>query len=438
MYDVRQLVGPLPSSCGYALNKHGDVVGYTADAPGDGPAQVEAAIWFSSGRRFFAPPATSALELRGINNHRNAVGGIGRGSEVRPLWIDGDGALRDPFAELGFLDLVGEASAINDRGTICVEYPGLLIETDPLGIVDLGFTERDNLRLSAINNAGDVAGTFLSGGRQRGFLRRAHGDVVDLGADVLGDDMGLNNGSSVVVVGTLVHGGPDSPSPRQPVFWELGATGSASPEPTLAPLPEGCEEALFFGVNDAKQMVGTAESPQGPRAFIYDQVTGPTDLNSQISDPRWVLTDAYAINNAGQITGRGLLNGVETAYLLTPEESWPRMSERDSLLQFLWVSLGVKVDAGGPTSGGPIGPIDPELRNALLGLGLEAAARRVSDNTGREAIRTAALEMTRRSVDRMIARAKAPAPAQIRTVEARPGRGRFSRSRTRLKDAPKT
>ena len=142
--------------------------------------------------------------------------------------------------------------------------------------------------------------------------------------------------------------------------------------------------------------------------------------------------------NTGQIAGSGLLNGVETAYLLTPVSA-PRPL---SLLQFLWVSFGVEVDAGGIGTRGPIGPIDPGQRDALLGLAFDAAARGVSDEAGREAIRTAALEMTRRSVDGMIAQAKPSAPRQIRAPQGeaklRPGRGRFSRLPTRPKGAPKT
>jgi hypothetical protein len=44
-----------------------------------------------------------------------------------------------------------------------------------------------------------------------------------------------------------------------------------------------------------------------------------TDLNSMI-DPTlgWMLTTANGINDAGQITGTGILNGEAHAVLLTP------------------------------------------------------------------------------------------------------------------------
>ena len=49
------------------------------------------------------------------------------------------------------------------------------------------------------------------------------------------------------------------------------------------------------------------------------------------------------------------------------------------------------------------------IEDALIGLAMDAASNRVSDIVGREAIRLAALEMTRKSVDRLIAQAKTPA-----------------------------
>ena len=52
--------------------------------------------------------------------------------------------------------------------------------------------------------------------------------------------------------------------------------------------------------------------------FLY-HAGALTDLNNQI-DPAsgWVLETAAAINDAGQITGMGTLNGVFSAYLITP------------------------------------------------------------------------------------------------------------------------
>jgi len=53
-------------------------------------------------------------------------------------------------------------------------------------------------------------------------------------------------------------------------------------------------------------------------AFLYANGT-MQDLNSLIApDSGWVLQDADAINDVGQITGFGLINGQTHGFLLTP------------------------------------------------------------------------------------------------------------------------
>jgi len=65
------------------------------------------------------------------------------------------------------------------------------------------------------------------------------------------------------------------------------------------------------------QVVGEAGS-----AFVWSQATGMQDLNTLI-DPNsgWTLMWAFAINDSGQITGSGTINGQTHAYLLTPTGS---------------------------------------------------------------------------------------------------------------------
>jgi len=52
-------------------------------------------------------------------------------------------------------------------------------------------------------------------------------------------------------------------------------------------------------------------------AFLFDG-TNMVDLNSLISpDSNWILYNATGINDAGQITGNGIVNGEYRAFLLT-------------------------------------------------------------------------------------------------------------------------
>jgi probable HAF family extracellular repeat protein len=76
------------------------------------------------------------------------------------------------------------------------------------------------------------------------------------------------------------------------------------------------------GINGNGQVVGmfyVADGTYEFRAFVYtDGIM--RDLNGLLdnSGAGWVLWSAYAINDAGQITGLGYLNGQPRAFLLTP------------------------------------------------------------------------------------------------------------------------
>jgi probable HAF family extracellular repeat protein len=77
-----------------------------------------------------------------------------------------------------------------------------------------------------------------------------------------------------------------------------------------------------YNVGAGGQVVGASEvhiNSGDTHAFLYKSGSGMVDLNTLI-DPLlgWELTDAAGINDAGQITGQGLIAGKYHAYLLTP------------------------------------------------------------------------------------------------------------------------
>ena len=70
-----------------------------------------------------------------------------------------------------------------------------------------------------------------------------------------------------------------------------------------------------FAINDFGQVVGWS----GFTAFIWSEEDGMQDLNRLIpGDSGWQLTTANAINDKGQITGQGTINGEAHGFLLTP------------------------------------------------------------------------------------------------------------------------
>jgi len=75
------------------------------------------------------------------------------------------------------------------------------------------------------------------------------------------------------------------------------------------------------GINQSGQVVGGASTPGdyiNYRAFLYSDGI-MKDLNDLIQpNSGWSLFAAYAINDRGQITGYGSINGATHAFLLTP------------------------------------------------------------------------------------------------------------------------
>jgi probable HAF family extracellular repeat protein len=92
------------------------------------------------------------------------------------------------------------------------------------------------------------------------------------------------------------------------VMHDLGSLGGAS---------------FGYDVNNNGAVVGSSyRSPNGNmlRAFLYTTTSGLIDLNSLIDGSSgWSnLSSATSINDSGQITGNGLINGQYHAFLMTP------------------------------------------------------------------------------------------------------------------------
>jgi probable HAF family extracellular repeat protein len=82
----------------------------------------------------------------------------------------------------------------------------------------------------------------------------------------------------------------------------------------------GGNYSIAFGVNNSSVVVGYGNlSNNAAHAMRWTSGGGMKDLNSLIpATSGWVLINANAINNLGQITGYGLIKGHNHAFLLTP------------------------------------------------------------------------------------------------------------------------
>ena len=74
-----------------------------------------------------------------------------------------------------------------------------------------------------------------------------------------------------------------------------------------------------FGINTSGQVVGQAYTASGGEDAFYTVGDTMYDLNTLLpAHSGWLLTGAAAINDNGQITGLGVINGQDHAFLLTP------------------------------------------------------------------------------------------------------------------------
>ena len=277
----------------------------------------------------------------GINNHGRPVGASGSYNHLfmgynyfaRAVRFDGDF-----LTSLSDSSWRYEAYGINNKGQIVGQggYRGFFFENDKLILIGtLSKQPEGNASVArAINNHGQVVGSttvnvlplphnqilpshaFLwqhNKGRMRdlGALR----GYTSSGAESLNDEG--------TVVGSSGREEKDGWDYEQATLWTGGKVFG------LGTLP-GHKNSEAFGINNLGQIVGYSsphewqtqyggfEARADFRAFLW-QKGRMLDLNAMIpASSNWVLEEARAINNKGQIVGEGALRGKRHAFLLTP------------------------------------------------------------------------------------------------------------------------
>jgi probable HAF family extracellular repeat protein len=212
----------------------------------------------------------------------------------------------------------GTAYGINNSGQIIGNSltasgipAGVLIQNGT--VTDLGnLGGVDGTYANAINNLGQIVG--LSYNKQGNFLAFLwqNGAMTSLGT--LGGQWsqayGINDSGQITGTAYLKgNTGPHAFLSTNGKMTDLDKRG-------------GSVQSWGFGINSAGVIVGKAQIKGGQFVTFHAMVVRNgkmQDLNNLIpSNSGWVLDEAYAINDAGQIVGYGEHQGQIRGYLLTP------------------------------------------------------------------------------------------------------------------------
>lgn len=296
-------LGSLPGGSSldaYSLNDSATVVGYGNSQDGN-----RAFVWQNGSiSNLGAWPDSWYSGATSINNAGVIVGSSG---QQAVQWSAGQ------ISTLPALPGSSQASAtaINQQGDVVGASGGEAVVWRQ-GQVSLLQTPINNARYSlalGINDSGTIVGrTFDAAYRSSAVAwQNGHARLLDTPTPFT-QSVAIDVNNRNQIVGYATQDNLD-----QALLWEDGQAR------VLDPIA-GDRGAAAYDINEAGQIVGFSILPSGNefRAALWDQ--GETvDLGSQVIDAQgWSLSQAQAINAAGQIVGWGSFNGAARSFLLTP------------------------------------------------------------------------------------------------------------------------
>jgi probable HAF family extracellular repeat protein len=296
-----------------AINNVGQVVGYSQTSPS---SFSHAFVWEDGVISPLDDENAISSQALDINDAGQVVGEISftRLESSAVLWDDGE---RVDLGTLGQTPVQAVANGINNAGQITGNsttedffspFHAFLWQNGNLE--DLGTLGGRSSSGEAINQAGQIVGFALDENNNPHAALWENGTIIDLGT-LGGSRSGANdiNNKGQIVGGSELA----DETTNQAFVWQNGTMSG------LAGL--GGDRSFANAINETGQIVGFAETADGEwRAVLWQQNT-IIDLNTLLpADSPWTLTVANDINDAGAIVGVGLLDGLERAFLLTPEQ----------------------------------------------------------------------------------------------------------------------
>ena len=330
--DLGLLKGDNEAS-GLWINNLGDVVGCSDTAtvnnyPCTGlvPGQ-HAFLWTKSGgmKDLGTLPGATVSAAVGINDSGAVVGYSNMESQIATNFAAVQWSSTGTLTQLGTLG--GSSSAafeINSAGEIAGDAflrSGIVDATSWTGTKarNLGALSKAIFTAGlAINDNGYIVGesvfTYGPPFESHGFLWNGT-SLKDLGT-LPG---GITSMANAINTSGVIVGQSDGTSTGG--LWHAVMWSTSLKIEDLGVIPGG-DYSMAFAVNDSNVVVGYGNlSNNAPHAMIWTSTGGMKDLNSMIpANSGWVLVNANAINNVGQIVGYGYKGGGKNhAFLLTPQ-----------------------------------------------------------------------------------------------------------------------
>jgi probable HAF family extracellular repeat protein len=305
-------LGVLPggsSTTGLDINNGGRVVGYSrVDFVRD-----DAFLSTKSGKRLIALGT-----LGGVNASASAVNDAGQvagTSDLKNTILSPSHAFLYKDGQMTDLGTLGGRSSgggdINANGEV-VGSSSLATSEDVRhaflyrngSMTDLGTLGGATSGAEGINDAGQITGTSEKDGTSRAFIYE-NGKMRDIGTLAGGN---VSFGNAINSRGHVVGESEIAGGERRAFLYsnkrmsDLGTLGNYS---------------TALGINAQDWVVGWTQVSFQPRAFLYRNGR-MEDLNDLINDPAWELLQASDINDKNEITGHGIHNGVQHAFVLKP------------------------------------------------------------------------------------------------------------------------
>lgn len=204
-----------------------------------------------------------------VNLQGEAAGYVSGVSGIQPVWWNRSGAVR---LLAGAGNVTAKALGLNDGGDI-------------VGVFG------DDVKVAVI---WPKKGGMVSLGTLPGFINSEAVSISESG----------------LIVG-IAEGNNLNSSRSRAVLWGIGGRSIQD----LGVLPGGADSRAR-DVNARGEVVGTSTSTDGDRGFIWTAATGMLDLNTLVTVPGLLITDAISVNKTGDILviGHNVLAGLHDAH----------------------------------------------------------------------------------------------------------------------------